>query len=582
MFSLNTSYHSVEHDDESCGDNEDLLQESKQQAMVFPSLYTTKLSSPEHPEFFSKEDEPCISTPDSFFDLIDGRNFDFASTPIDDPFTIETAPIVAGGRNTKETTSDGLTRQAQRKQKQRHSSLCEWPEDNMNDDLVEEVWQESDAQPNGVAHPLTRGNSSSPPKAPTPEYVVTGSIELKTADQPSGITFQKTDDICPLKIQGFSPFSHFKTKTNLKPGMVVLEINGREMTWESTKEAVAEIKKAKPGKVTILAIAPSKITSAPKALADRITTPPIKAKTKKDETISRPATSVPAPVATTKISELPKPVEKKETEAKSPVKTHEDDATTHYRDPSLMMVESTITETTEADDTHSDVKVSTGPSFKQLNPSFMRVDSAVTTDTGISPNSRTKNGATSPKSKPAVSLLGHIDDDVEMDVVYVGESESYPDEEDEVLPTAKFSLPSSPKPMENPSTPKQSNTTASTMFGANNNTNTNTSTNTKPPLPYRNGTRATKQSPEDPPSTRKPSVEEPSTISSSSKEAQTKKSEENNTDAGEEAEETIPGIFCNGMGINVSPMLTTMKDISNFANRFTERMPSWMRVLCHE
>lgn len=655
LFSLNTSsYQSFEHDDESRGDNEDLLQES-QQPIVLPPLYTTKLSGPEHSELSSKEDETYVSTPDSFFDLIDGRNFDFASTPFkeDDPFTIETAPLVAGGSTTKETISGGLTRQAQ-KPKKRNSSLCEWPEDTMNEDLVEELWQESDgAQHYGGAHPLT--NNSPPTKVPTPEYIVTGTIELKTADQPSGITFQKTDDICPLKIQGFSPFSHFKTKTNLKPGMVVLEINGREMTWESTKEAIAEIKKAKPGTITILAIAQSKIANAPKSLADKISNPPItvQKKVKKSAAMTKIWPPKPAPkiaIATES------PMKKKSEEPKKPVaaesrpvkQTNEGKVLSasvpmHYRDPSLMMVESAITEATEDETASNDVKATLGPTFKQLNPSFMRVDSAVTTDTEFSAsgpvpptprnasspkkasstNSRTadipldsEGPMASPKSTPG-SLLGH--DEVEMDVVYIGESYS---EEDEVLlpTTLKFddllpsrsggqeakaspatpkqsntaSTSSSPKVNAGPATPKQSNTASTFSERTSTGSSIHTSTNTKPPLPFRKKrTRETmKRSPKDPPHavTQKPVAEKESSSSTtsppplSSTTAEAPSSSKRNSASQEQEEEASQeaGIFCNGLGDHVSPMLTTMKDVFNFANRCTKRMPSWVRVLCHE
>ncbi|CAJ1935179.1 unnamed protein product [Cylindrotheca closterium] len=619
LFSLSTSYHSVEHDDESCGDNGGLLQqqqqESSQEPMVVSKLHNTKLSSPEHPQFFSKDEEMCPSSPDGFFDLIGKRNFDFASKPIEenDPFTrTQTAPIVAGGSKTKETISVELTQQAQTEPKKRHSSLCEWPEDNMNEDLTEEVWQESStAQPNGVAHPLTR--NVAPAKAPTPEYVITGTIELKTADQPSGITFQKTDNICPLKIQGFSPFSQFKTKTNLKPGMVVLEINGREMTWESTKEAIVEIKKAKPGRVTIMAIAPSKITSAPKAVADRIANPPIALKkqenkfpAKKSIEATNICTKPPKPPVVQK-KDLQVDVDDDESRIKTPIKTSSEGKVseqTHYRDPSLMMMESTVTEATEDDFVPMiDVKKG-GPSFKQLNPSFTRVDSAMTSDTGVS----------SPKRTTPVPLLGQVindddeeddgnndDDAVEMDVVYVGESYSDDEEEDEVvLPEEGAATKESSLSPKQPPTPKQSNTTAASGgFGSSTTNNYN-----KPPLPYRNGTRATKVSHEDPPmaGTQEPSsrstsstLKEESSSSSARSSRSNEKKKETDTkpkkrisvetvwDDEEEEDESSQGIFCHAIGgIHVSPMLTTMKDISTFANRFTERMPSWVRVLCHE
>ncbi|KAL3939435.1 MAG: hypothetical protein SGBAC_005837 [Bacillariaceae sp.] len=663
LFSLNTSsYQSFEHDDESRGDNEDLLQES-QLPIELPPLYATKLSGPEHSELSSKEDETYVSTPDSFFDLIDGRNFDFASTPFkeDDPFAIETAPLVSGGSNTKETISGGLTRQAQ-KPKKRNSSLCEWPEDTMNEDLVEELWQESDgAQRYGGAHPLT--SNSPPTKVSTPDCIVTGTIELKTADQPSGITFQKTNDICPLKIQGFSPFSHFKTKTNLEPGMVVLEINSREMTWESTKEAIAEIKKAKPGTITILAIAPSKIATAPKSLADKISNPPIAVNKKVKKSAAMTKIWPPKPAPKIAIA-AESPMKKKSEEPKKPVTTESRPVVKqtnegkycsasvpmHYRDPSLMMMESTITEATEDETASNDVKVTLGPTFKQLNPSFMRVDSAVTTDTEFSasgpvpPTPRNSSSpkkasssncktedvpldsecpVASPKSTPG-SLLGQ--DEVEMDVVYIGESYS---EEDEVFLPATFKmddlLPSSSGGQEeakaSPTTPKQSNTAASTSSsggqeskagpatpkqsntastfsertstGGSRSINTSTNTNTKPPLPVRKKrTRETmKRSPKDPPAvTQKPAAEKesssstvpPPPLSSTTAEAPRSSNRKSSSQDEEEEASQEAGIFCNGLGDHVSPMLTTMKDVFNFANRCTKRMPSWVRVLCHE
>lgn len=553
LFSFNKLYRSVERDDESRGGDEGgLLQESSPKTLVLPPKYSTKSSSSGSNELAKKEGDTCPSTPDSFLDLIDGRKFDFASVPIEenDPLTTETAPIVAGGSN---TTSDGPTRQAQKK-KRRQSSLCEWPEDKMNEDLVEEAWQE----PNRTK---AASDESGPAKAPTPEHVVSGTIELKTKDQPSGITFQKTGHIFPLKIQGFSPFSQFKTKTDLKPGMVVLEINGRDMTWASTKEAVVEIKKAKPGKITITAIAPSKITSAPKALVDKISTPPtpiavkkekkeFQAKAKGDETLR--IKNIWPPIQVQREGDGVNTTEQVETPGAS-----KPSEPTHYRDPTLMMMDSMGTEQTE--DTTWNVKTSDGPSFKELNPSVTTVDSTVTVDdAGTSSKQVIDNFASHPLDSKARmnsakrapdTLLGHLDNAVEMDVVYV--SQDYSDEDDEIEPETNHPQPT------NLDTAKQVN-------------KANTNWDAKPPLPP-------KRAPSAPASAtrRRP----PSIVVD-----QAAYSAEETDSEGDEEEDGQGGLFlCDALDAQViAPMLVTMKDVSGYAKRITERMPSWMRVICHE
>jgi len=369
--------------------------------------------------------------------------------------------------------------------------------------------------------------------------------------------------------------------------------------------------------ITITAIAPSKVMSAPKALVDKLSTPPPTpvnqeqkeslAKTKEIELDTGP--------------ERPKYIQKDAGTTAMQDKTTEiakPSVPTHYRDPSLTMIDSTISDASE--DTTLDAGTSGGPSFKELNPSFTRVDSSVTTDSnGVSPKQEpgklashsldSKLRLPSPKRTP-VPLLGRMDDEVEMDVVYVG-SDSSDEEEEEVKTNSKHTMTKLGKDVvyvgadsSDEEEDEEEKVKTTKLYTPKQSYKVNVvnpwEPHTKPPLPPKRVSSAEK-SPPDPPverqsvvteasssveekvKTEKPSVAE--AASSVEEKVETPTDKEWGSESMEsEKEESQDGSFflCDAFDVHITPMLATMKDFSDFANRITERMPSWMRVLCDE
>jgi hypothetical protein len=200
--------------------------------------------------FFDRRDDDDDDN-SSFSELLTGRDFGFRESRVSS-VQATFAPIVVGGnQNIKNKNEDTLASVDLRHKERRKSDICKWPEELDDEDLLDDdsIWKDHGN------HPLSNYD---PNLTPSAEFVVQGTVELLSLNATSGIIFQRTDEICLLKIKSFAPGSPL-LQTALKPGMVVLEINNRDMTWASPKEAVAEIQKAKPGIVTIKAIAPSTV-----------------------------------------------------------------------------------------------------------------------------------------------------------------------------------------------------------------------------------------------------------------------------------------------------------------------------------
>jgi hypothetical protein len=154
--------------------------------------------------------------------------------------TIETAPIVEGGATVKVKTVS--------------------PND---------AWDTVDKEKEYTINPFAIGSNFTN-SMPTAQFVVEGTVEMKAKNDISGIIFSRYDKTSPLKIKNFASRSLF-SKTALKPGMTVLDINNQEMTWKSPSDAVAAIQNARPGTVTIRAILPSSMTQTSKQKEDKIT-----------------------------------------------------------------------------------------------------------------------------------------------------------------------------------------------------------------------------------------------------------------------------------------------------------------------
>lgn len=198
--------------------------------------------------FFDRRDDVDDDN-SSFSELLQGRDFGFRESRVSSVQATFAPIVVEGNQNikNKNDNEDTLASVDLRRKERRKSDICEWPEE------LDNIWQDHGN------HPLSNDD---PNLTPSAEFVVQGTVEILSLSATSGITFQRTDEVCLLKIKSFAPGSPL-LQTALKPGMVVLEINNREMTWASPKEAIAEIQKAKPGMVTIKAIAPSTVN--PKA-----------------------------------------------------------------------------------------------------------------------------------------------------------------------------------------------------------------------------------------------------------------------------------------------------------------------------
>ncbi|KAL3939999.1 MAG: hypothetical protein SGBAC_005373 [Bacillariaceae sp.] len=75
-------------------------------------------------------------------------------------------------------------------------------------------------------------------------------VTKKTKDDVFGITFRKSAKGAPLTIKSFTKQGKFQG-SELCPGMVVLQVNEKDVTWMSPSEAVAELQNAEPGEVSI-------------------------------------------------------------------------------------------------------------------------------------------------------------------------------------------------------------------------------------------------------------------------------------------------------------------------------------------
>lgn len=75
-------------------------------------------------------------------------------------------------------------------------------------------------------------------------------VTKRTKHDLFGITFRKNGKDAPLVIQSLAKGGKFQG-SQLSPGMVVMQVNEKDATWMSPKEAVEELQTAQPGEITI-------------------------------------------------------------------------------------------------------------------------------------------------------------------------------------------------------------------------------------------------------------------------------------------------------------------------------------------